>query len=104
MQTVMNTDMIPGIVPVPFDANHDVWSHPPIPRVFNRKFEKRHEKPHGVGIPAPDTNNIFNINAWAQYAAYHGHPGHQSWYTGVLVDFAFQVYRPTVFGCQLGCA
>jgi hypothetical protein len=40
MKVVMDTSIILDGITVPFDTKHEVWNHPPIPQVFNGKFEK----------------------------------------------------------------
>jgi hypothetical protein len=104
MKMVMDTSIIPKNITPPYDHRHEIWSHPPIPRTFNGIFEGRRDKPHGIGLPAPGNPHAFAIDAWARYIAYHGRPGHQSRYPGVIMDYGFQVYRPSIFGCLLGRA
>jgi hypothetical protein len=102
MKMVMDTSIIPKNITPPYDHRHEIWSYPPIPWMFNGVFEGRRDKPHGVGLPAPGNTHAFTIDAWARYIAYHGRPGHQSCYPGVIMDYGFQVYHPSIFGCLLG--
>jgi hypothetical protein len=104
MKTVMDTSIIPKDIPIPYNSRHDAWNHPPIPRTINGVFEGRHDKPPGVGLLAPGNAQAFNIDAWARYITYHGRPGHQSCYPGVVMDYGLWVYRPSLFGCLLGRA
>jgi hypothetical protein len=104
MKTVMDTSIIPKDILIPYDSRHDAWNHPPIPRTINSVFEGRRDKPPDVGLPALGNAQAFNINAWARYIAYHGQPGHQSHYPGVVMDYGLRVYRPSLFRCLLGRA
>jgi hypothetical protein len=104
MKMVMDTSIIPKDIPTPFNSKHEVWNHLPIPRLLNGIFEGRHDKLPGTGLAAPNHAQAFNVDAWARYLAYHGRPGHQSRYPGIMMDYGFRVYRPSLFRCLLGRA
>lgn len=63
MQTVMDFNVIPESVPYPFDSKHDVWSHSPIPRLFNGRFKRQCKKFCSIGLAAPDATNMFDVDA-----------------------------------------
>jgi hypothetical protein len=102
MKMVMDTSIIPKDIPIPYDSRHDVWNHPPIPQMINGVFEGRHNKPPGVGLPALGNAQALDIDAWVKYITYHGRPGHQSRYPGIIMDYGLRVYRPSLFRCLLG--
>jgi hypothetical protein len=104
MKMVMDTLIIPKDIPIPFNSKHEVWNHPPIPRLLNGIFKGRRDKLPGTGLATPNHAQAFDVDAWARYLAYHGRPGHQSRYPGIMMDYGFRVYCPSLFRCLLGRA
>ena len=51
-------------------------------------------------MPGPD--HLFSLVPWAQYIAHYGRPGLPNHFIGVVMDFALNVFYPSIFWYLLG--
>ena len=100
MSESIDPDRFPSSPTAPFPLDDDIWVHPPVPRTG--ETIDSHGKRTPPGLPMPGADHLFALAPWAQYIAHYGRPGIQNHFVGVAMDYAHNIFYPSVFGYLLG--
>jgi len=104
MHGILEDDGYVKQVSRPFPGDRGLWEDFPIRRNEDAFETNRRNKTAGAGLAPPDSSRMLDIDHWAQYLLHHGRIGSENPVVGIVMNYAYQVDRRSVFGYILGRA